>query len=100
MMHDPPHPGEILQQDYLEPLELSTAKVASGLGISRRSLAEILKGRRNVTPAMALRLGQAFDTTPEFWMNLQSQYELWQAQQEAHLEKVTVFHTPSPHPAH
>ena len=50
MMHDPTHPGEVLQEDYLEPLALSAAEVASGLGISRRNLTEILRGRRGVTP--------------------------------------------------
>ena len=81
MMHDPPHPGEILQEDYLEPLGLSVTEAAAGLGMSRRNLSEIIHGRRGVSPAVALRFARAFDTSPELWMNLQAQFELWHARQ-------------------
>ncbi len=96
MMFDPPHPGEILREDYLEPLDLSVTAAAKGLGISRKGLSAILNGRTGISPAMAVKLSKAFGTTPELWLNLQSQYDLWHAQQEVSLEDVAVYCRPQP----
>jgi addiction module HigA family antidote len=96
MMFNPPHPGEILRQDYLEPLDLSVTAAAQGLGISRKGLSAILNGRTGISPAMAVKLSRAFGTTPELWLNLQSQYDLWHAQQEVSLEGVAVYCQPQP----
>ena len=79
MMHDPPHPGEILRADYLEPLGLSVTAAASALGVTRKTLSAVLNERAGISPAMAYRLAKAFDTSPELWSNLQMQYDLWQA---------------------
>lgn len=79
MMYNPPYPGEILRVDYLEPLELTVTEVARGLGVTRKTLSALTNERAGVSPAMAHRLSKAFDTTPEFWVNLQAQYDLWQA---------------------
>ena len=79
MMHNPPHPGEILRQDYLEPLELSVTEAARALGVARKTLSAILNERAGISPAMAHRLSKAVDTTPELWINLQAQYDLWKA---------------------
>ena len=79
MMHDPPHPGEILREDYLEPLRLNVTKAAASLGVTRKTLSAVLNERAGISPAMAHRLSKALDTTPEFWVNLQTQYDLWQA---------------------
>ncbi len=79
MMHDPPHPGEILRADYLEPLGLSVTAAAGALGVTRKTLSAVLNQRAGISPAMAYRLAKAFDTTPELWSNLQMQYDLWQA---------------------
>ncbi len=79
MMHDPPHPGEILRVDYLEPLGLTVTEAARALGVARKTLSAVLNERAGVSPAMAYRLSKAFRTSPEFWVNLQSQYDLWQA---------------------
>ena len=81
MMHNPPHPGEILRADYLEPLELSVTDAAAALGVTRKTLSAVLNERAGISPAMALRLSKALDTTPEFWVNLQTQYNLWQARE-------------------
>lgn len=78
-MYNPPYPGEILRVDYLEPLELTVTEVARGLGVTRKTLSALTNERAGVSPAMAHRLSKAFDTTPEFWVNLQAQYDLWQA---------------------
>ena len=78
-MHNPPHPGEILREFCLEPLDLSVTDAAEALGISRKTLSSILNGRSGISPEMAMRLSKAFDTTPESWLNQQQQYDLWRA---------------------
>ena len=75
----PAHPGGLLWRQYLEPLELSISEVAKGLGVSRKTLSKVINERGAVTPDMALRLARAFNTTPELWMNLQRNYDLWHA---------------------
>jgi len=75
----PAHPGGILKRQYLEPLGLGIARAALALGVSRKTLSKILHERGAVTPDMALRLARAFQTTPELWLNLQRNYDLWQA---------------------
>ena len=79
LMHEPPHPGGILRRMYLEPLGVSVTDASQTLKISRKQLSLLLNGHSGVSPIMALRLSQAFDTTPELWINLQCQYELWLA---------------------
>ena len=78
MMHNPPHPGEILRADYIEPLGLSVTAAARALGVTRKTLSAVLNERAGISPAMAHRLAKALDTTPELWVNLQIQYDLWQ----------------------
>ncbi len=78
-MHNPPHPGKIIRELCLEPLELSVTEAAEGLGVSRKTLSAILNGHAGISPEMALRLSMAFDTTPESWLNQQTQYDLWTA---------------------
>lgn len=87
-MHNPPHPGEILRELCLEPLDLTITDAATGLGVSRKTLSSILNGRAGISPEMALRLSIAFDTTPESWLNQQAQYDLWIARQESPKMKV------------
>ena len=78
-MHNPPHPGEVLRELCLEPLGLSVTEAAGGLGVSRKTLSAILNGRAGISPQMAIRLSMAFDTSPESWLNQQTQYDLWLA---------------------
>lgn len=73
----PTHPGEILQCHYIKPLNLNLQKLADHLRIARKTLFKIRAGKADVTPSLALALGEAFDTTPQFWMNLQQKYDLW-----------------------
>ncbi len=70
------YPGEILQKDFLEPMAITTYRLAKDLGVTRARVADILHGRRDVTPDTALRLGLYFGVEPEFWLNLQSHYNL------------------------
>ena len=79
-MHNPPHPGEVLQELCLQPLGLSVTKAARALRVSRKTLSAIVNGRAGVSPEMAIRLSLAFGTTAESWLHQQLQYDLWQAE--------------------
>ena len=70
------HPGEILLEEFLEPLEISQYRLAKDISVPARRVNEIVLGKRSVTADTALRLGLYFNTSPEFWMNLQSYYDL------------------------
>lgn len=87
-MHNPPHPGEVLRELCLEPLGVSVTGAAEALGVSRKTLSAILNGRAGISPEMALRLSIAFDTSPESWLNQQTQYDLWRASQHSDELKV------------
>lgn len=88
-MHNPPHPGEVLRDLCLEPLGISVTAAAKALGVARKTLSSILNGHSGISPEMAIRLGKAFDTTPESWLNQQVQYDLWQAEHHIMGLKVT-----------
>ena len=81
-MIQPPHPGETLKEDYLVPLNMSVNALAKALGIGAARLNEIVRGKRGVTADTALRLARYFNTSPEFWLNLQTLYDLRLAQQK------------------
>src|ERR1700681_581286 len=94
-MHDPPHPGEIVRDQCLEPLRLSVTNAAKGLGVTRKTLSELLNGHSGISPEMALRLEKAFGGTAETWLRMQVTYDLWQAEQRAPALTVTRFAEPS-----
>jgi len=81
LMHNPPHPGEVLRELCLEPLGLTVTAAAEALGVSRKTLSAVLNGKAGISPEMAIRLSIAFDTLAESWLHQQSQYELWHAEQ-------------------
>lgn len=81
LMHNPPHPGQVIRELCLEPLDLSVTEAAKALGVSRKTLSAILNGRAGISPEMAVRLSIAFDTTSESWLNQQTLYDLWNAEQ-------------------
>ncbi len=81
LMHNPPHPGEIIKEFCLEPLEHSVTEGAEALGVSRKTLSSIINGKSGISPEMAVRLSIAFNTSSESWLNQQTQYDLWQAEQ-------------------
>ena len=98
-MHNPPHPGEIIRDQCLEPLALSVTDAAKGLGVTRKTLSELLNGHAGISPEMAIRLEKAFGSTAETWLRMQLEYDLWQAEQRAGDLKVTRFaasSTPGP----
>ncbi|ADB42941.1 HigA family addiction module antitoxin [Spirosoma linguale] len=81
-MHNPPHPGTTLRVLYLENVGLSVTEAAQRLGISRKTLSQIINGHAGISPQMAILLSQAFpNTTPELWLTMQQRYDLWQASQ-------------------
>ena len=88
LMHNPPHPGEVLKTLCIEPLGLTVTSAAKALGISRKTLSTILNCKSGISPEMAVRLSIAFNTTSESWLNQQTQYDLWQA--EKHRKNLKV----------
>jgi addiction module HigA family antidote len=80
-MFDPPHPGSVLK-DYLGSVTVSAA--AAHLGVTRATLSRILNGAAGISAEMALRLSDALGTSPELWIGMQSNYDLWQASKKGH----------------
>lgn len=72
----PTHPGEILLEEFLKPLEVSQVAFARYIGVPTQRINEVVRGKRGVTPESAWLFAQAFGTTPQFWMNLQTAYDL------------------------
>jgi addiction module HigA family antidote len=73
----PVHPGEIIRDEYLEPLSMTQQQLADALGVTRVRINEIVLGKRSITPDTAFRLSKYFNTTPDFWLNLQSNVDMW-----------------------
>ncbi len=87
-MHNPPHPGEFISNVYLEPNGLSGRELAAALGVSASTLNRILTSTSAISPEMALRLSKALGRSPESWLSMQSNYDLWQARQRVKLSHV------------
>jgi addiction module HigA family antidote len=88
-MHNPPHPGEFIAQVYLEPNHISGRELASNLGVAASTLNRILKGASGISPEMALRLSKTLGRSPESWLAMQYNYDLWQARQRVDLNGVS-----------
>lgn len=98
-MFDPAHPGELIREtlDGLQEetgQKLTILQVASGLGTTRKTLSAIINGKQSVSPEMALRLSKAFNTTPEFWLHAQENYDLAKASKKIDVKHVKVFWQP------
>ena len=91
VMHNPPHPGEVIRELCIEPLGLSVTEAAKGLGVSRKTLSYLLTGKFGISPEMAIRLSKAFGGSPESWLIQQAQYDLWQARKKEKSIKVKSF---------
>lgn len=89
-MHNPAHPGEVLRE-WLDGISITEA--AKKLGITRVTLSRILNAKSSITPEMALRLSQALNTSAEMWLDMQSNYDLWQAEQRIDF-KIEPFFAP------
>jgi addiction module HigA family antidote len=85
-----PHPGEILLEEFLKPLRITQARLAKHAGISLQRVNELVNGKRGVTPDTAWVLAQALGTTPEFWMDLQTQHDLSRCRPVRKIAKMKV----------
>ena len=88
LLEDPMHPGEVLQELYLAPLGMSALALARRLGVPRTRIERLIKGVTRMTPDTALRLARAFRTTPMYWMNMQTQYDMVQASHETDVSDI------------
>ena len=84
----PVHPGEILKEMYLDPLKVNITQLAENLGVARKTISQLVNGHMGVSAEMALRLAKAFDTTPELWLNMQRNYDLWYASTKIKVDSI------------
>ena len=87
-MYNPPHPGEFIREVYLDPFHFSARQVAAKLRVSPSTFNRILNGESGVTPEMALRLAKTLGRSPESWLAMQHNHDLWQARQRVNLKEV------------
>ena len=90
-MHNPPHPGGIVRRQCLEPLGLSVAEAAEGLGVTRQALSDVVNEKSGISVDMAIRLSKAFGSSPETWLGMQMAHDLWQARERAERIEVRNF---------
>ena len=91
----PTHPGEMLKDEYLIPMEITQRELAHGIHVPYQRVNELINGKRGITPSTALRLGKYFGTSAGFWMNLQLRWDLYRAQkaEARQLEKIEPYIT-------
>jgi len=87
-MYNPPHPGEIIREFCIDPLNLSVTEAANALGVTRKTLSALLNGRSGISPEMALRLSKVFGRTPEGWLRLQIQFDLSKTEQSVDIRRL------------
>lgn len=88
MMHNPPHPGEIIRDLCIDAVGITVTEAAKALCVTRKTLSGLLNGRSGISPEMALRLSKVFGRSPEGWLKLQIQYDLWQVERKINLKKL------------
>jgi len=87
-MYNPPHPGEFINDVYLEPLGVTSRNVALRLKVSPSTFSRLIKGQSSISPGMALRLSKCLGRSPESWLLMQDSYDLWQAKQSVDLSGI------------
>ncbi len=87
----PSHPGAILKELFIKEYALTITEVADGIGIARVNLSAIVNERAGISPELAIKLSISFNNTPEFWINLQSNYEMWHAEKKVNRKKIKRF---------
>lgn len=90
-MHKPAHPGEVLKEMHLLPMGLTVTQTAKALGVTRKAFSELVNCKSNISISMALKLSKAFNTTPELWLNMQQNFDLWKAKKKIRLGSVKVL---------
>jgi antitoxin HigA-1 len=91
-MCNPPHPGEFIKETYIKELNISLREAAIKLDVAASTFSRLIKGKSDVSPEMALRLSKAFGRTPESWLKMQANYELWKARKYVNLDSVSVIY--------
>lgn len=84
-MHSPPHPGEFIQETYLEPFDISQNEMSKKLGVAKSTLNRLVRGDSGVSPEMAYRLSRVVGRSPESWLNMQALYDLYEAKGDVNL---------------
>ena len=87
-MHNPPHPGEFIREIYLEPYKITGRQLSEKLGVSPSTLNRILNTSSGISSEMALRLSKALGRSPESWLTIQDNYDLWHARKSVNLKSV------------
>lgn len=94
-MYNPPHPGEFIKEVYLDELEVSYRKVAEMLGVAASTFNRIINAQSSISPEMALRLSKTLGRSPESWLAMQNNYNLWEARKRINLsgvKKLSIKH--------
>ncbi len=94
-MFNPPHPGEFIKEVFLEPYGFSYRTVATKLKVSPSTFHRLIKQQSNITPEMALRLSKTLGRSPESWLIMQDNYNLWQAKQNLNIDEVEKLAIPA-----
>ncbi len=87
----PTHPGEILREMFIKERDLTITEVAKGLNVARANLSAVINGHLGISPELAVKLSEAFGNTPQFWVSLQNNYELWHAEQKVNRSLIRHF---------
>jgi len=92
---EPTHPGEMLREEFLIPMNITQRELAEAIHVPYQRINELVNQKRGITPSTALRLGKFFDLSPDFWLNLQMRWELFKAQavEKEDIESIRDFHT-------
>lgn len=90
-MHNPPHPGEVIDGLYLEPFNVSTRTIAAQLGVSPSTFARVVSGKSAISPDMAIRLSKVLGRSPESWLQMQANHDLWIAQQQNSHDELMAY---------
>lgn len=91
-MFNPPHPGSILKELYLKPLNLTITEASLSLGVTRKTLSFLVNEKSSISSAMAIRLSTAFsNTNPEYWLNLQQQLDIWNAKKNIDVSHIKIL---------
>ena len=90
LMHNPPHPGLVVKRMLIQGAGLSVSDAAKALGVGRVTLSKLINGKSGISPEMAVRLSLALNTSSEMWMNMQSMYDLWQAEKKRSKLRVRI----------
>jgi addiction module HigA family antidote len=87
----PTHPGEVLFEDVLKPLNISVPDAAENLGVNKKTVYELISGKTSLSPVMAYRIAKATNTSPESWMNMQMKLDLWKVSNNSSIKRITRF---------